>query len=87
MDIIIKCLAVIGAVSILGSLVLAFLSLRFAKKKSTTYPSVAGYEATSYSHLDSNTQPHVSEVVAFDLDRRCKGDLFASKPELTRRSS
>jgi len=52
MDILIRCLAVIGAVSLLGSLVLAFLALRFAKETPATY----------CSDLDSTAKPRSGTI-------------------------
>lgn len=58
MDILIKCLAVIGAVSVLGSVFLAFLALLCAKEKPTT---------CYHCDLDSTAKSRLGKISTSDL--------------------
>lgn len=75
MDILIKCLAFIGAVSLLGSLLFVFLALRFAKETPTTY----------HSELHSTSKPQAGTIITLDSRRKRKDVDLPARLELSQR--
>ena len=75
MDVLVKCLAFFGAVSLLGSLLLLFLALRFTKETPTTY----------HSDLDSTAKPRAGTIITLDFGRPRKGVDLLGRLELSQR--
>ncbi len=69
MDIIIKCLAFIGAMSLIGSLVMVLLALCCAKETATTY----------HCNLDSMAKPRSGTIIPLDLRRPRKSASYRRK--------
>ncbi len=75
MEIIIKCLAFMGAVSILGSLILVFLALRSAREMPETHDS----------DLDSAAKPRSGTVRTLDLGYPRRSFRYPRQFELSQR--
>ncbi len=75
MEIIIKCLAFMGAVSLLGSLIFVFLALRSARGMPETYDS----------GLDSSAEPPSGTIRTLDLGYPRRSFRYPRQLELSQR--